>query len=96
MRHNYPDPQEVGFRTPPHLLSARFRAGFQHALEGGQLNKVEYFRLSFREGFRYPAEVQRLLPALEDVKIIPVDWADLTAKDWEEAKAHFRKAFGVD
>ena len=50
----------------------------------------------FREGFRYPAEVQRLLPALEDVKIIPVDWADLTAKDWEEAKAHFRKAFGVD
>ena len=52
MRHNYPDPQEVGFRTPPHLLSARFRAGFQHALEGGQLNKVEYFRLSFREGFR--------------------------------------------
>ena len=52
MRHHYPDPQEVGVRIPPHLLSARFRAGFQHALEGGQLNKVEYFRLSFREGFR--------------------------------------------
>ena len=49
---DYPEPQDVGIRTPGHLIKDRFRSGFQHALKGGQLNKVEYFRLSFREGFR--------------------------------------------
>ena len=49
---NYPEPQEVGIRTPGHLVQERFRSGFEHALKGGQLNKVEYLKLSFREGFR--------------------------------------------
>jgi citrate lyase alpha subunit len=38
--------------VPPSLLKDRFAAGFAHAMRGGQLNKIEYFKLSFREGFR--------------------------------------------
>ncbi len=48
----YPEPQEIGIPIPRTLIKERFRSGFRHALKGGQLNRVEYFRLSFREGFR--------------------------------------------
>ncbi len=63
MRAHYPDPKELGIKIPPHLREERFNRGFRHALKGGQLNKVEYLRLSFREGFRlgklYLREVRR-------------------------------------
>ena len=36
----------------PSLLKDRYEAGFAHAMRGGQLDKIEYFKLSFREGFR--------------------------------------------
>lgn len=48
----YPSPQEVGIQIPAHLIEERFHSGFLHALKGGQLNKPEFLRLSFREGFR--------------------------------------------
>lgn len=38
--------------VPPSLIRERYQAGFAHALRGGQLDNVEYFKLSFREGFR--------------------------------------------
>jgi len=64
-----PVPQEIGVRVPAHLKGDRFRAGFEHGLEGGQLNKVEYMRLSFREGYRaaklYLREVRRQQGILE-------------------------------
>lgn len=63
IRHCYPNPAEAGVRIPPHLLADRFAAGFDHALKGGQLHRVEYFRRSFRLGFRaaklYVREVRR-------------------------------------
>ena len=63
MRPHYPSPQELGIRIPGHLRQERFNRGFQHALKGGQLNQVEYLRLSFREGYRaaklYLREVRR-------------------------------------
>ncbi len=52
MRYHYPSPQEVGIRIPASLLADRFCAGFGHGLRGGQLDHVEYFRRSFRLGFR--------------------------------------------
>ena len=52
MEYSYPNPQEAGIRIPSHLMKERFCAGFRHGLQGGQLDKVEYMRLSFREGFR--------------------------------------------
>lgn len=48
----YPTPGDAGIRIPPHLMADRFSAGFDHALKGGQLDHVEYFRRSFRLGFR--------------------------------------------
>lgn len=52
MRHCYPTPQDVGIRTPVHLVKNRFRSGFDHALRGGQITEVKQLRLSFREGYR--------------------------------------------
>ncbi len=52
MKHTYPAPEDIGIRVPPTLRQDRFGRGFQHALRGGQLDHVEFFRLSFRLGFR--------------------------------------------
>jgi hypothetical protein len=61
MMYHYPTPQELGFRIPAHVARDRFCAGFAHALKGGQLTRVEYLRLSFREGFRCAKLYLRLL-----------------------------------
>lgn len=42
----------VTVAVPPSLMKERYQAGFAHGLCGGQLDKIEYFKLSFREGFR--------------------------------------------
>ena len=47
-----PTPADVGLRIPAHLVAERFCCGFHHALTGGQLDKVEQLRLSFRQGYR--------------------------------------------
>lgn len=64
MRYVYPEPQDVGVAIPAHLIGDRFRAGFLHALQGGNLLKAEHLKLSFREGFRagklYLRELRRL------------------------------------
>ena len=52
MPFRYPRPDELGVRIPAYLMADRFTAGFEHALKGGQLEQVEYFRRSFRLGFR--------------------------------------------
>ena len=63
MKDIFPNPQEAGVRIPPHLKKNRFCDGFRHGLSGGHLDKVEYMKLSFREGFRaaklYLREVRR-------------------------------------
>jgi hypothetical protein len=65
----YPAPAEAGIAIPPHLLADRFAAGFNHGLKGGQLDHVEYFRRSFRLGFRaaklYLREARRQQGVLE-------------------------------
>ncbi len=74
METSYPDPQEAGIRIPPHVKEELFCAGFRHGLKGGQLDKVEYMRLSFREGFRasklYLREVRRARGIIE----FPARW----------------------
>ena len=52
MRYTYPTPREIGLKIPVYLRENRFNAGFEHALKGGHLTEVEYFRRSFRQGFR--------------------------------------------
>ena len=43
---------EVSVVAPPSLQRDRYEAGFAHAMTGGKLDRIEYFKLSFREGFR--------------------------------------------
>jgi hypothetical protein len=52
MANIYPTPHDLGLVIAPHLRPDRFCQGFSHGLKGGQLDHVEYFRLSFRLGFR--------------------------------------------
>lgn len=52
MQHVYPAPSDVGIEIPPHLIEARFRSGFLHALQGGQITRAEQLRKSYRFGFR--------------------------------------------
>jgi hypothetical protein len=59
----------LGIKLPAYLRQDRFDAGFLHALKGGHLTRAEYFRLSFRMGFRaaklYLREVRRRQGILE-------------------------------
>jgi hypothetical protein len=53
MRHRpCPTPRDCGISLPHDLREDRFNAGFEHGMLGGQLDHVEYFRRSFRLGFR--------------------------------------------
>jgi hypothetical protein len=52
MAHHYPTPRELGLKLPADIREDRFNAGFEHGLKGGQIDRVEYFRRSFRLGFR--------------------------------------------
>jgi hypothetical protein len=52
MQYHYPSPAEVGIVIPTHLREDRFCQGFDHALRGGQITRVEHLKLSFREGYR--------------------------------------------
>lgn len=47
-----PTPRDLGVKIPANLRAPRFHAGFEHALRGGHLTDPEFFRLSFRMGFR--------------------------------------------
>jgi hypothetical protein len=68
-RTAYPTPRDLGIALPPDFVESRFNGGFAHALKGGQLTRVEYFRRSFRLGFRtaklYLREVRRAQGVLE-------------------------------
>jgi hypothetical protein len=74
MDNCYPNPQEAGVRIPPHLKKERFCAGFRHGLSGGQLHKVEYMRLSFREGFRAAKLYLRALRRSRGILEFPARW----------------------
>lgn len=69
MSYHYPTPRELGLRLPADIREDRFNAGFEHGLKGGKIDKAEYFRRSFRLGFRtaklYLREVRRRQGILE-------------------------------
>ncbi len=74
MENIYPQPRDVGIRIPPHLKQDRFCAGFRHSLMGGHLDKVEYMRLSFREGYRAAKIYLRALRRSHGILAFPARW----------------------
>ena len=74
MDTDYPSPGDVGIRIPPTLKEDRFCAGFRHGLKGGQLDRIEYMRLSFREGFRASRLYLRELRRSRGVLDFPARW----------------------
>jgi hypothetical protein len=74
MDNRYPKPADVGIKIPPTLSQERFCAGFEHGLKGGQLDRVEYMRLSFREGFRASRMYLRELRRARGVLEFPARW----------------------
>jgi hypothetical protein len=75
---SYPNPQELGFKIPPTLHADRFSRGFDHALRGGHLDNGEYFRLSFRMGYRTAKHYLRELRRRRGILDFPM-------------RAHFRQ-----
>jgi hypothetical protein len=65
---------DVGIRIPATLKEDRFCAGFRHGLKGGQLDRTEYMRLSFREGFRASRLYLRELRRSRGVLEFPARW----------------------
>lgn len=51
-KYKYPTLEEAGIAIPSGCDEQRFRQGFDHSIRGGQLNKIEYLKKSFRYGFR--------------------------------------------
>jgi len=74
MDNRYPKPGDVGIRIPPALKPERFCAGFEHGLKGGQLDRVEYMKLSFREGFRAAKIYLRELRRSRGILHFPTRW----------------------
>ncbi len=74
MENGYPSPQEAGIRIPSHVMKDRFCAGFRHGLQGRHLDKVEYLRLSFREGFRASKLYLRALRRSRGILEFPTRW----------------------
>ena len=74
MEDIYPKPQDAGVRIPSHLKNERFCAGFRHGLKGGHLDKVEYLRLSFREGYRASKIYLRSLRRSRGILEFPTRW----------------------
>lgn len=72
MTHTWPTPRDLGVKVPTHLVEQRFRAGFQHALEGKQLTRVEHLKLSFREGYRAAKLVIRERRRQQGILTFPV------------------------
>ena len=72
MRHVYPEPEDVGISIPRHLREDRFRTGFRHALEGGQITHREQLRRSFRFGFRAGKLLCRELRRRQGVLTFPL------------------------
>jgi hypothetical protein len=58
--------------APASLHKDRYQAGFAHALKGGQLDQIEYFKLSFREGFRAAKLYMRSLRRKEGIIEYPL------------------------
>jgi hypothetical protein len=58
--------------VPPSLIKDRYQAGFAHAMRGGQLDDIDYFRLSFREGFRAAKLQLRELRRRRDIIDFPM------------------------
>lgn len=82
MRYQYPSPRDVGIKTPRHLRQDRFGAGFGHALRGGQLDQIEYFRCSFRLGFRAAKLYLRELRRSQGVLQFPARYRIRLTSHW--------------
>jgi len=74
MSYTYPAPEDVGIRIPPNLHKERFCEGFRHGLKGGQLDRVEYMKQSFREGFRASRLYLRELRRSRGILQFPTRW----------------------
>ena len=63
---------ELTVIAPPILRKDRYEAGFAHAMQGGKLDRIEYFKLSFREGFRAAKLYMRSLRRREGIIDFPM------------------------
>ena len=84
MQCHYPTPAEIGIRVPVGLRAALYNAGFRHALAGGQLDRIEYLRCSFRMGFRSGKMYLKQLRRERGIIEFPQRWRVRIRARWDE------------
>ena len=72
MRKILPKPCEMDINWGRRFRQDRYQAGFDHGMRGGRLDRVEYFRLSFRAGFRAAKRYARELRRRHGVQDFPM------------------------
>jgi hypothetical protein len=88
MRHphyHYPRPGEVGIEIPRDLVADRFHAGFDHGLKGGHLDHIEYFRRSFRFGYRAAKRYLRQVRRSRGIIPFPTRYRVRLRTHWPDA-----------
>lgn len=77
----------------PHPAAAKLWDDFWFSKEG-QTILVKYEGvISGRSDLKVSPELRKYVPSLASIKVIPVQWAKVTAKDREKARDEFRKIF---
>lgn len=84
MQPRHPGPAQVGIAVPRGLRGELFEAGFRHGLAGGQLDRVEHGRASFRFGFRAAKLYLRRVRRARGILDFPQRWRVRVTVRWDE------------
>jgi len=77
----------------PHPNAAKLWTDFFYSKEGQSVLVKYEGVISGRNDISVGPEVRKYVPALSDLKLIPVDWDKITKEDREKARAEFRSIF---
>ncbi len=77
-----------------HPNAARLWIDFFFSKEGQQVLRKYEAVIAGRSDLAKDPEVEKYVPPVDKIKIIPVDWAHLTEQDRNKARDEFRSIFG--
>lgn len=77
-----------------HPNAARLWTDFFFGKEGQEVLQKYEAVISGRGDLAVNPDVSKFVPTVDQIKIVPVDWASLTEKDRDAARAEYRSLFG--
>ena len=80
----------------PHPNAARLLVDFLLSEDGMRELVSGEMAFSFRDGLKVPEAVRKYVPEIGEVKVLPVNWAQLNLQETKRIQDDFRKVLGVD